>query len=199
MANFVLMDQPGNTIDIPEEFHCFSTGTLFERCIDCDKFLLEKGTEYFIEKAIKKYEGYRAQDIIFEYAICIHCAERVRREMSKESLQKVEEFFMRQVDMSRRMEMILDNPQNPQAWISQCLVMETHANDLEELQLYAHCKGDKLELGQMPYMISGAALEEIQHLLSSQTLDELNGFMGKHFGPAPDLMEPLPSRRVILV
>ncbi len=199
MASFVLMDHPSHIIDIPKEFYSFSSGALFERCIDCDRYLLEKETEYFIEKAIKKYDGYAAQDVIFEYAICSDCAERVRKDMSKESLKKVENFFLHQVDMMQRMEMIMDNPGNPSAYINQCLVMGTNVEDLQEFQLYAHCKGDKLELGQMPYLISGAVLDEIQHLLSSQTLDELNGFMGKHFGPAPDLMEPIPSRRVVLV
>ncbi len=188
-----------HTVDIPGEFYSFSSGALFDHCIDCDKYLLEKDTEYFIEKAIRQYEGYKVRDVIFEYAICFECADRVRREMSVESIQNVENFFMENVDMSRRMEIMMENPGNPQEWISHCLLKETSMNELGEFQLYAQCRGDKMEMGQMPYMISGAALEEIQHLLSSRTLDELNGFMDRHFGPPPDLMELLPSRRVVLI
>ena len=69
-----------HTIDIPSEFYSFSSGVLFDRCIDCDKYLLEKDTEYFIEKAIRQYDGYKARDVIFEYAICFQCADRIRKD-----------------------------------------------------------------------------------------------------------------------
>ncbi|MEL7001705.1 MAG: hypothetical protein AAFN93_03115 [Bacteroidota bacterium] len=186
--------------EIPEEFHSMSTGGKFERCIDCDRYLLDENEEYFIEKAIKKYPGFKAQDVIFEYAICIHCAERMRSEMSTESLNSLETYMMENTDIARRMEIVQANPNNPLAWMQECLIKGVSQEELTEYQIYAHCQGDKLNLMQMPYMVSSIALDEISQLLSDKTLDQLNGFMDEHFGPPPELKEPLPSRRrVILV
>ena len=82
-----------NAKPIPEEFYSFNTGKPFERCIDCDKYLLD-GEPYMIEKAIRQYPGYSAKDIIFEYAMCVDCAERLKNEMSQESMASIQKFFM---------------------------------------------------------------------------------------------------------
>lgn len=185
---------------IPKAFHNFETGGPFERCIDCDVYLLDGEVEYFVEKAIKSYKDFTATDVIFEYAICMNCAERMRKRMSKESMQSIQQYFTENVNFIDRMQLMQAHPNNPEAWMQQCLVKGTQANQLEEYQVYAHCKGKKLVTAQMPYLISGKALDEISQLLSNETLDELDGFMDQHFGPPPELMEPLPvRRRVILV
>lgn len=186
-------------MEIPREFHSFSGGGLFEHCIECDKFLLQEGTEYFIEKAIKKYPGYEATDVIFEYAICLNCAEKMRRQMSKESMQNIENFFAQNVDFHGRMELMQANPHNPEAWMARCMVNGNHKKDLDEYQIYAHCNGRHMELTHMPYLISGEVMDEISHLLSEQTLDELDRFINNHFGPPPELMEPIPKRRFVLI
>ncbi len=189
-----------NSHAIPKSFHNFDTGQLFERCIDCDTFLLDGQTEYFVEKAIKSYKNFTATDVIFEYAICMRCAEGMRKKMSKESMQSIQQYFSENVNFIDRMQIMQAHPDNPEAWMQQCLVKGTQANQLEEYQIYAHCKGKQLVTAQMPYLISSHALDEIAHLLSNETLDELDGFMDQHFGPPPELMEPLPGRRrVVLV
>lgn len=192
-----LFEQPD--ISIPKEFYSLSTGSLFDRCIDCDRYLLDENEEYFIEKAIKKYPGFKAQDVIFEYAICINCAERMRNEMSTDSLQSIEAYMIENTDVARRMEVVQANPNNPIAWMDECLIKGIPQTEVTEFQIYAHCQGDKLNLMQMPYMVSSVALDEISQLLSDKTLDQFNDFMDKNFGPPPELEEPLPNRRIILV
>ena len=188
-----------NKIDIPKEFYSFSTGALFERCIECDKFLLEDNSEYFIEKAIKKYDGFSAHDVIFEYAICAKCAERMRKSMSAKSLKSMEQYFSSKIDLSQRMNLVTANPFDPIAWMDECLFSGTKKTSINEYQIYAHCNGNKLNITQMPYMVSGAVLEEISSLLSLETLDELDDFSNRHFGPPPELANPTPFRRVILI
>lgn len=178
---------------IPFQKEVCSTG------VSNDKFLLEDGTEYFIEKAIKKYPGFKASDIIFEYAICIDCAEKMRKQMSKESMQNIEKFFSENVDVYARMELMQDNPNNPDAWMDRCMVNGSQKDQLSEYQIYAHCSGKHMQLTHMPYLISGEVIDQISHLLSEQTLDELDGFITRNFGPPPELMEPLPKRRVVLI
>jgi len=184
---------------IPEAFFNYSTGSHFTNCLDCERYLLGGDTEYFIEKAIKSYKGYKATDVIFEYAICMECAEKVRKKMSVESMQSIQDYFMSNVNLNKRLKFVNDNTDRPERWIDECMVKGTVKEDLEEYQIYAQCRGDALITTQMPYMISGPALDEIANLLSNETLDELDGFMKDNFGPPPELAETLPSRKVVLV
>ncbi|MEM8565647.1 MAG: hypothetical protein AAGF85_04260 [Bacteroidota bacterium] len=193
------MSDKNHHIEIPKEFHSYSTGSLFDQCIDCEKHLLEDKTEYFIEKAIKQYDGFSAQEIIFEYAICIDCAERVRKSISQKSMRAIEKFFLENIDFNKRMNLMNANPENPSAWISNCLVSNSSVNDLTEYQIFAHCNGRSLNLSQMPYMVGGNTLEQLQYLLSSETRDELNDFMEKNLGPSPELAEILPGSRIVLI
>ena len=85
--------------EIPKEFYSFETKAPFEFCIECNKYLLDEGTEYLIEKAIKNYEGYEAQDVIFDYAICMECAEDMRNQISKESWESMMRYFQENIDM----------------------------------------------------------------------------------------------------
>ncbi len=187
------------TVDIPEEFYSYATGQLFDKCIDCEKWLLEEGTEYFIEKAIKQYDGFSAKEVIFEYAICADCADTVRKSISKQSMNDIEKFFFENIDFQRRMEVMRSNPKNPIAWISNCLISNSSIQKMPEYQIFAHCSGKALNLSQMPYMVSGNVLEQVQHLLSPETKDELNDFMERNLGPSPELAEILPGSRVVFI
>ncbi|UII24496.1 hypothetical protein LVD15_14310 [Fulvivirga maritima] len=193
-------DNNTNLVEIPKVFHSFSSEMPFDHCIECDKYLLGDDSEYFIEKAIKNYQGFKAQDVIFEYAICLDCAEKLRKQISKESMQSIENYFADNMDLPARMQVMQNNPGNPEAWMEKCMLKGESQKDSEEYQIYAHCKGNHMELAHMPYMICGAALDEIAELLSEQTLDELDNFLKNHFGPPPELKELLPSkRRLVLV
>lgn len=186
-------------IDIPEEFHSFDSKSKFERCIECDKYLLEDDVDYFIEKAIKKYDGFSAQDVIFEYAICLTCAEHMRTKMSTESLQKLESYFMQNMDVFKRMDLLETENIGTNAWYEECIISGKKMEMINEYQLFAQCRGDKMILGHMPYMVSGEILEKVAELLSPETKDELDNFSKRHFGPPPELKEPLPYQRVLIV
>lgn len=184
-----------NEHDIPKEFYSFETNSPFERCIECEKYLLEEDTEYIIEKALKNYEGYSARDTVFDYAICMDCADRMRKDISKESWESMMKYFQEHVDFSTRLEML---DQHPEDSLKNCMVKKTNIEDCREYQIYAHCKGDKLNMDNPPYMISGEVMEELIEILSNKTIDEMNGFMNKHFSPDPSLMEPTPPRLILM-
>jgi len=181
--------------NIPEEFYSFETNAPFERCIECEKYLLDEGTEYIIEKAIKTYEGYEAKDVVFDYAICMDCAERMRKEISKKSWEKMMQYFQENMNVQSRLEM---QEKSPVENLKTCMIKHTKVENCREYQIYAHCKAGKLNMENPPYMISGEVIEELLPLLSDQTIDEMNGFMNKHFSPDPSLMEPVPPRLVLL-
>mgnify|MGYP000507098918 CR=1 FL=1 len=96
---------------IPKEFYSFETNSPFERCIECDKFLLDDDTEYIIEKAVKNYKGYPAKDVVFDYAICMDCADRMRKQISKESWEKMMQYFQENMDVHTRLEMQEKSPE----------------------------------------------------------------------------------------
>lgn len=181
--------------DIPKDFYSFETNTPFDRCIECDKYLLDDDTEYIIEKAVKNYEGYAATDTVFDYAICMNCAERMRKEISKESWESMMNYFQNNMDVMTRLEM---QERSPEENLKVCMIKRTDVNDCREYQIYAHCKGHKLNMENPPYMISGEVMEELLPLLSDKTIDEMNGFMNKHFSPDPSLMEPTPPRLILI-
>ncbi|WP_370088389.1 hypothetical protein [Ekhidna sp.] len=181
--------------DIPREFYSFETNAPFERCIECEKYLLDDETEYIIEKAVKNYEGYSAKDTVFDYAICMDCAERMRKEISQESWKSMMQYFQENIDVQSRLEMQF---QSPEEGLKNCMIKKTGVNDCREYQIYAHCKGRKVNMENPPYMISGEVMEELLPLLSDKTIDEMNGFLKKHFSPDPSLMEPVPPRLVLL-
>ncbi len=181
--------------DIPKAFYSFETNTPFERCIECEKYLLDDETEYIIEKAVKNYEGYSAQDTVFDYAICMDCAERMRKEISKESWNSMMRYFQENMDVQTRFEM---QNKSPEEGLKNCMIKKTGVEDCREYQIYAHCKGSKVNMDNPPYMISGEVMEELLPLLSDKTIDEMNGFLDKHFSPDPSLMEPTPPRLILM-
>ena len=184
-----------NENHIPKDFYSFETDAPFERCIQCDKYLLDDDTEYIIEKAVKNYEGYSAKDVVFDYAICMDCAEEMRKEISKESWQSMMNYFQENMDVAARLEM---QNRTPEENLKVCMIKQTAVDSCNEYQIYAHCRGKNLNMDNPPYMISGAVMEELIPLLSDKTIDEMNGFMNKHFSPDPSLMEPTPPRLVLL-
>ena len=181
--------------DIPKEFYSFETNQPFERCIECGKYLLHGDTEYIIEKAVKSYEGYSAKDTVFDYAICMDCAERMRNEISKESWEQMMRYFQENMDMQQRLEM---QGKSPEEGLKNCMIKKTNIINCREYQIYAHCRGGKLNMENPPYMISGEVMEELLPLLSEKTIDEMNGFMNKHFSPDPSLMEPTPPSLILI-
>lgn len=179
-----------NEYDIPEEFFSFETNAPFERCIECEKYLLDDETEYLIERAVKSYDNFDAKDVVFDYAICMDCAEKLRNEISKESWEQMMKYFQENMDFQHRLEM---QQGGPSEGLKECLIKKTRVEDCREYQVFAHCKGKSLNMENPPYMISGVVMEELIELLSDKTIDEMNGFFNKHFSPDPSFFEPTPK------
>ena len=186
-------------VDISEEFHSFTNGALFEECIECKKYLLQEDTDYIIEKHIKKYPGFEATDVIYEFAICYDCADEMRKKLSAESVSRMTRYMNENMNVEKRVATFICHGSDPSAFTDYCMIKGTKRSELTEFQISAYCKGNLMQIGQMPYLLSGEVLDELAALLSEKTLDELDGFAGRHFGPPPELMEPLPRKRLVLV
>lgn len=186
--------------DIPAVFHSSATGTLFTRCVTCECNLLEPDTHYVIEKAVRRYPGFAAQDTVFEYAMCIPCYETMQQAMSRESLQRVQSFFQHRVNLEARREALYSRPAlQIDDWLDRCLVTGAPRESLDEYQIFCQCSGENLLYTDLPYLIGGPSVDEVADLLSNRTLGEIDGFMDRYFGLPPELRKKLMDRPLVMI
>jgi hypothetical protein len=185
---------------IPPIFHCYATHSPFEECLICKKNLLVDGTQYVIEKAVRKYPEFNTKDVVTEYAICLNCNEQMRQTLSGHSKKVMDDYFSKKVDLStRRQRLLQEKGAQLDAWLNNCLIYNTPQNTLTEYQIYAHCDGKHLVFTDMPFMISGQAINEIAELLSVETKEVLDNFIDQHFGLPPEYKSMLKDRKMILL
>jgi hypothetical protein len=176
-------------IPIPSVFHSLEKGGPFESCLQCGRNLL-LAEQYMIERVFKGPEP------IVEYAMCSLCVEEASCELSPESLKKVREHFLENVDPQARMERLrpLLDEDDASPWLDECLFTGTPVTDCRERQICGWFEGDQLRLDYAPFMLSGKAVEGIVDQLSEQTRGWMQDFVGDNFGlPSefvdnPDLM-----------
>lgn len=193
----------GRKIDIPEVFKSHNTKLPMARCIQCEKNLLEEGRKYMIEKAVKKYDSVYT-DVLFEYAICMDCADEMRTSMSKESTQNMKKYFSGNTNFwKRNRDLLLDEPESDKPvdinlWISNCMIKGTPVSELGEYQIFGYFEGEKLLVSMLPYVIGEAALEEMESMISAETRGEMDDFIDEHFGLPPEWKKALKKDFVLV-
>lgn len=144
-------------------------------------------SEYFIEKAYRRFVDNQGEELLFEVAICMDCAFSMRSTLSKESVSNIQNFFFKQA-IKRRSTM--DDPEgfmeNP---LRECLLNGKSVDEMKEYQIYAHCRGQEISMDGGYYLLSDDIIEEIQSLLSKETRDELERFSDDNFGIPPELQK----------
>lgn len=174
--------------DIPRRFYSDLEQKPFENCLLCEKALLQEGTFYIIEKAYRSFASEPGEKTLFEYAICLECAEEYRNQLSVESRKNIDE-FMSQINFASRSHKLMGKEGD--AWLSECIIHQEGLGEDGEAQIYGLCNGDQFCFGEFPYMIRSEAMEEIVSLLSAETLDELNRFKDKLNSGPPELQDIL--------
>lgn len=161
-------------------------------CVQCEYDLLAGDRYYMIEKVFKKYPSFQKTEVLFEYAVCSTCYENMKDQMSAESMANLSEYMMMNTDFQAMQKRIEEHPNDPEKWLSQCMIKGTPKNEMTEFQMGACFKGDRLVTNFMPpFIIGGLAMEEMSGLLSKQTKDEMDDFMGENFGIPPELRKDL--------
>ncbi len=186
--------------EIPHILHSFDTDRPFDTCLVCGKELFMADEEYIIEKSFRRFSEYGADDVAFEYAICIECVQNLNRSYSRESMQKLERYFSENVDFEARHENFYDQEDYEFLdWTAQCVVKGTPKEALREYQIAAHCRGSQMIYSHFPFVIGGAAMDEIIDLMSSETLNAMNDFVGNYLGISPEVLSPEDSPRIVLL
>lgn len=188
---------PDNRIAIPPVFQADATGEPFKNCVMCARNLLEPGVRYMIEKAFRCDRKNNTTDTLLEYAICNSCRAKITASLSKESMQRMEDYFFRNLQTVFRNLFLKGTDVNE--WIATCAVKGKPLKDCAEYQICCECEGDSMVLSHLPLMLCDEALEEMQGLLSAQTKEELDRFRDEFLGIPPEWRELLKERTPVFV
>lgn len=202
-------------IPIPELFHSADTRAPLERCLICERPLLDTEEEYLIEKAMRQYPEYEVKEVIIEYALCLDCHAGMQNSISDASKHALETYFLENADLHQRIVSLMaddsppdlevdeagadlpgdsdEEPPDLEKWLDRCIIHGTPMDELEEFQLVGHCVGREMLLTHMPLVIGGPAMDEIIQVLSNETLDELGGFRDEYFGLPPEFSRDVPG------
>lgn len=179
-------------LPIPEIFLNSDTKAPLTHCVQCEYDLLGGDRYYMIEKVFKKYPSFQKTEILFEYAVCSTCYENMKDQMSVESMANLSQYMMTNTDFQAVQKRIEENPDNPEKWLSHCMIKGTAKSEMTEFQMGACFKGDRLVTNFIPpFLIGELAMEEMNGLLSKETKDEMDDFMGENFGIPPELRKDL--------
>jgi hypothetical protein len=184
--------------DIPEEFHSVDTEGPFQTCCVCEKRLVESNEPYLIEKSYKRVNE-EVEHVVYEYAICMECAQDMNGKISKESLSNLQAYFKSSLSPMSVVQRMEEREVNDKFWYSKCMVKGTNRTDTAEYNLCGMFQGDKMLVGEFPYIISLEAMEELTELLSDETKDEFDDFKKNLLGGPPELEELLKGRPVLVI
>jgi len=184
---------------IRPEFHCDSTGQPFEKCIECDDELIHSNKRYFIEKAIRKYPNSTKSLTIFEFAICEDCTYTRQQELSEESEKALGNYY---ANKTMHKPMILSEELKDvftEMSLETCAFSGKKITECEEYQIVGEFQGNQMKLSHFPFAISGDEIEAISEILSTETKEEFDDFVGRHFSGPPEFQELWEKPKVILV
>ena len=187
-----------NLREIPSIFYNSETGVPIQRCLVCDTFLLED-VDYIIEKSLVNYPGSETTDVIFEFAICMGCLDSIMNEYSKESHQKMNEYFMDNMNLARQYILAGQENFDPNEWLKECIITGKTQDQCAQFQLCIQCNGTNAVFERTPFMISDEAMDSVTQLLSNATIDAMNNFRDTYFPPPEDLSPLLRDRDFVLI
>ncbi|MDR6239335.1 hypothetical protein HNQ88_002372 [Aureibacter tunicatorum] len=164
----------------------------------CECKLLDNDTPYMIEKVFKRYPSTTTIDVLIEYAICFECAKKMRKQLSADSLANVEAYMKSKIDIDARAEFVSKNSETDK-WMENCVFLGDKISECNEFSIQGQFFNDQMLLTGMPYAVSENAMDELAELISPETKDVLDDFIGKHFSGPPEVEEILKQNRFILI
>lgn len=166
-------------LDIPKILHSVEKDQPFMQCLGCGADLLTTNRHYVIEKVIRRNE------VIIELAMCLSCrGEKSDDGMSEASAQTMQQFLQQKINFHQRLELMshVNESDSIDPWLERCLLSDQPSQMFSEYQLVALCRGPWLQRDFYPALISGKAAEEMSDLLSDETRDWMDDFVGENFG-----------------
>ena len=174
-------------LKIPKVLHSVQKDAPFANCLFCDANLLTSNRHYVIEKV------YRGSEVIIELAMCLDCKQGCGEDgISEKSQQSIHQFLADKIDLQRRLRLMaqVNDQDSIDAWLERCLLSDQPAQIFHEYQIVALCRGPWIQRDFYPALISGPALESMSDLLSPETRDWMDDFVGSNFGMPSEFCQP---------
>jgi hypothetical protein len=179
---------------IPKVFYPFLENEPFQTCAVCNCNLLAQGVDYLIEKTFKGTE------VICEYAMCMECAEEMSTELSAESMMRIRAHMEERVDLLARGQRLTEtSPDQIQPWLETCVLTGTRQQDTDVYHICGHFHGRDLVLSIYPFMICGAAMNQMAALLSQKTRETLDDFTDRFLGMPPEYKHLFDDAPILLL
>lgn len=175
-------------IPIPEKLYSFESGYLYHNCLVCNEDL-QNSKEYLIEKMIKVYPGFTATDTVFDYAMCLSCAQKMQEEISEESRLNLTNLYQK----SNLNIPEIHGIEDVEKCFETCCITNKAIGDSNEYQLVALCVNGNLHDGFPPYAVSFEGIEYINSILSKSTKEFFDRFYETYFSPDPSLFKDKPK------
>ncbi len=158
---------------IPEELYSFYEERPFKSCTRCGEGLVDFEQGYRVSKV------YRGEEVIFEYALCLHCLRTMFEESSEESKRALMEF------QRARYRFV--------SGFDECALCENTREALPTLEygLVGICLGDGLAESNL---ICGCCMEAMSECVSEETRKGWDRFVEDNFPGVPADFEPMPIR-----
>ncbi|WP_107037150.1 hypothetical protein [Brumimicrobium mesophilum] len=183
-------------LDIPNDFNSDSDDKPFVACKVCERDLTDSHTPYTIEKAYKRVD--EGEDVtLFEVAICIPCAEKQSKKMSKESKAYIMKMMGGSAFMEKRQNRWDKNWRDD--WKSACLFTDENIKINDEYHIVGQFQDGQIIPTMTPFVIGQSYIEEIQENLSIETKEEMDKFGEQFLGPDPALRALLKDHQFVMV
>lgn len=182
-------------LDIPKVLHSVEKDMPFQNCIACGANLLTSNQYYVIEKVIRRNE------VIIELAMCLHCrSDQSDDGMSEASAEVMKQFVQEKINFKQRMRLMsqVNEDDSIDPWLERCILSDQPSQIFSEYQIVALCKGPWIQRDFYPALISGKSVEELSGLLSKETRDWMDDFIGENFGMPSEFCEPPTIAPVLL-
>ena len=178
---------------LPEQFYSDETGKPFDHCFDCGKSTTACEDGYIIQKA------YAHGETIMEMAICAECHSQLQQSYSKESMERIWNFYLDHGDLSQRLKKFSVLPVgNPDLWLSRCMTCNATRASMDEMIVAAQVFEGDLVYGETPLMICGNCMNQIVELLSEESRDVYDRWMDRVLPPPPGITNDKPRVRVFM-
>ena len=149
--------------------------------------MLSSNRHYIIEKV------FRRSEVIIELAMCVDCRQGCSEQgISKKSAESIEQFLKERIDYQQRIRLMsqVNDLDSIDPWLERCLLSDQPSQIFSEYQIVALCRGPWIQRDFYPALISSASLESLSQLLSQETRDWMDDFVGSNFGMPSEFCQP---------
>lgn len=178
---------------LPERFYSDETNSPFDHCFDCGITLETCDDGYMVQKA------YAGDETIMEMAICCDCHDKLQKSYSKESMDRIWNFYLDHGDFPERLKKFHALPVgNPDFWINSCMTCGTARSSLPEYVVAAQVLDGDLVYGECPLMICFRCMDKIVGQLSQESRDAYDRWLDRVLPLAPETSDDKPRARIFI-